>query len=357
MKRKHTDESRLSLPLALAISVALHLLMLLVSVMVPVSLRPAAAVEPQESVLKFTFAPKTEEDLEGRLEGDLPIPAEEARAPVEPDYTPSGLPSLQPPSGPEQPAVAQRDAEQQPMEEAVEKSAAEELEELSPELSPDDNPLVRGDSPEDEAVKPSDGSEGIDVQKGILEWSRMAARAREASPPSSGGGAARNVFQPDPSGLPATGFGVGNLVFESRDYDWSDYARQIYFAIWKAWHYRLYLTTDDFEKWAHESGEWYLRHQTRITFVIEGSGQVTGIQVETPSGCLPLDDSAADALAEVILPQLPEDFPRDREVVHALFIARGDVLAMRPVLTEMRRQRIFGPGPLQEDDARRLAED
>jgi outer membrane biosynthesis protein TonB len=354
MKRKHTDERRLGLPLALTISVVLHFLVLLLSVLLPLSLRPAAAVEQQESVLKFTFAPETEEDLEGRLEGDIPIPTPEERATVEPDHEPSGLPSLQAPSS-GQPATAESEAERQLMEEAVEDAAAEELEELYPELAPDEDPLLRGDRPEEEAARSSSGADGMDVGQAIQEWGRAAARAREASPRSSGGGTSRNVFQPDPSGLPATGFGVGNLVFESRDYDWSDYARQIYFAIWKAWHYRLYLTTDDFEKWAHESGEWYLRHQTRVRFAIESSGQITGIQVETPSGCIPLDDSAADALAEVILPPLPDDFPREREVVHALFIATGEVLGLRPTLRVLKERGLFGPSHL--DDERQKFDD
>ena len=126
-------------------------------------------------------------------------------------------------------------------------------------------------------------------------------------------------------------------------------ARQIYFAIWRAWHYRLYLTTDDFEKWAHGTGTWFLRHQTRVRFVIERSGQVTGIRVEAPSDCIPLNDSAADALAEVILPRLPDDFPRDREVVHALFIATGEVMMMRPSLRAMRERGLFGPTRYEEE--------
>jgi hypothetical protein len=355
MNGKRTDESRFSLPLALAISVLLHLLALLTSVLLPVSLHPAAAVEQEQSVLKFTFAPETEEDKEGRIEGAIPIPLPEGKEVVEPDYEPSGLPSLQPPSSPQQ-AVPEVEQEQPLMEEAVEETLPEMVEEQFPELHEDDEPLVRGDSPVEEMVEPSRGEQAIDVHRGILEWERMAARAREASPAPRGGGTARNVFRPDPSGLPPSGFGVGNLVFESRDYDWSDYARQIYFAIWRAWHYRLYLTTDDFEKWAHGSGEWYLHHQSRVKFVIESSGQVTGIVVEGPSDCIPLNDSAADALAEVILPPLPPDFPREREVVHALFIATGEVMGLRPTLRIMKARGLFGPDR-SEDEYKKKFED
>ena len=60
---------------------------------------------------------------------------------------------------------------------------------------------------------------------------------------------------------------------------------------------------------------------TLDVFTIQRNGEVTGIILEGPSGCYPLDDSALDALREVILPPLPKDFPRDQETVHARFIA------------------------------------
>jgi hypothetical protein len=133
---------------------------------------------------------------------------------------------------------------------------------------------------------------------------------------------------------------MGNLTFETREYDWSDYARQIYIAIWRAWHRRLYETTDDFEKWAYANG-WFLNHESRIRFVIERTGQVNGIVIEGRSGCDPLDLSATQALAEVILPPLPADFPKEREVVHARFLAEGRVHDMRPVLSALRRYGYF----------------
>ena len=72
------------------------------------------------------------------------------------------------------------------------------------------------------------------------------------------------MIVPDLSQVPSSGFGVGNLTFESTDYDWSDYGRQIYMAIWRAWHNRLYATTDDFEKWAYRTDEWFIRHQSAV---------------------------------------------------------------------------------------------
>ncbi len=101
------------------------------------------------------------------------------------------------------------------------------------------------------------------------------------------------------------------------------------------------MTADDFEKWAHHESNWRLKHASRVRFVIERNGQVTGILLEQGSGCEPLDASASEALAEVILPPLPSGFPRDREVVHATFIAEGPIRAMRPVLGRYKAMGLF----------------
>jgi hypothetical protein len=362
MERKRAQKRQIGLPVALAVSAALHLLIFLLSIVMPVTLDSVAAVEREESVLKFTFAPETEEDVEGRVEGVLPVPAPEQQAAVDPDFRPSGLPSMQAPSSPQPPAPDSFPTEQF-FEEAVEEEILEELleedevaaeEEQAPQLPWDQESELRGEEAEESGGRPAESSRDIDISEAIQDYGRALARARAAVPPStSGGGATRNSFVPDPTGLPPSGFGVGNLTFESRDYDWTDYARQIYILIWKAWHYRLYLTTDEFEKWGYQTGDWLLRHRSEVRFVIERNGQVTGILVETPSGCKPLDDSAADALAEVILPPLPADFPKEREVVHAAFIAIAEIMALRPGLREMKRRGLFGPDPsLRPEDLR-----
>ena len=168
------------------------------------------------------------------------------------------------------------------------------------------------------------------------------------SPPAPGAdGTASNVFIPQLDQLPATGFGMGMLSFQSTDFDWSDYARQIHQAIWRAWHNRLYVSVDEFEKWSAQRGNRGLNHQAGVRFVIESNGDVSQISIEFESGCLPFDKSAADALAEVILPPLPPDFPREREVVDARFIGQGTIMGrgsnpgMRTMLRYMRRAGYF----------------
>jgi TonB family protein len=145
----------------------------------------------------------------------------------------------------------------------------------------------------------------------------------------------------DLSTLPFVGYGVGNLQFESADYDWGDYGRAIYIAIWRAWHNRLWMTSGVFERWAAETQTWALDHRNLVRFTITSDGQVIDVAIETPSGSYPLDDSAADALREVVLPPLPDDFPRGQETVRATFIAEGEIKQMRRSLQYLKDRGYF----------------
>jgi hypothetical protein len=129
----------------------------------------------------------------------------------------------------------------------------------------------------------------------------------------------------------ASGFGFGNLLFEGNDYDFvkKGYASQAYYAILKAWYRRLYAMADRFEKWAFARGDFLLDHRNQIRFVIGRNGQIVQVDLVHGSGCEPLDTSAIDALKEVVLPPLPEDFPRGEEGVLVTFIATGDIHGMR----------------------------
>jgi outer membrane biosynthesis protein TonB len=182
-----------------------------------------------------------------------------------------------------------------------------------------------------------------DEPKDILGRLRDFKRAVEAPPPTphgpeGGGRGSGGVTMPN---LPATGFGVGNLEFEGRDYDWENYGRQIHGIIWRAWHNRLLITASVFERWAAENRRYDLDHRNGVRFTILRSGQVVDVAIETPSGCYPLDDSATDALKEVVLPPLPADFKRDREVVHARFIADGEIRTMKAYLQQLKNAGYF----------------
>jgi hypothetical protein len=187
-------------------------------------------------------------------------------------------------------------------------------------------------------------SSNIDESKDILGRLREFKRAVEAPRPSTprgpegGGKGTGGITMP---ALPPTGFGIGNLEFEGRDYDWESYGRQIHGIIWRAWHNRLLTTSSVFERWAAENRNWMLDHRNGVRFTILKTGQLVDVAIETPSGCYPLDDSATDALREVVLPPLPSDFRRDTETVHARFVAEGEIRTMKAFLQQMKNAGYF----------------
>ena len=257
--------------------------------------------------------------------------------PIEPQPTPKRGPE----AGPSPPPGPPAGAEAPP-------AAAARVPEPAPAVETSSEAGEERPEPEEAGTQPvpAPGARpgpGIDLQQAMREVGRLRTDASGPAPRQAPGAAAvpEGGAGQEPGSIPATGFGVGNLEFESRDFDWSDYGRQIYMAIWRAWHNRLWLTTDEFEKWAYRTGNWRLDHSTRVRFVIERSGQVTGIEQESGSGCAPLDQSALDALAEVVLPPLPASFPRQAEVVHARFIAEGPVRAMSPMLGRYKKMGLF----------------
>jgi hypothetical protein len=193
-------------------------------------------------------------------------------------------------------------------------------------------------------VAASDTGSNADEPKDILGRLRDFKRAVEAPRPSAprapegGGKGTGGITMP---ALPPTGFGIGNLEFEGRDYDWESYGRQIHGIIWRAWHNRLLTTSSVFERWAAEHRNWMLDHRNGVRFTILKTGQVVDVAIETPSGCYPLDDSATDALREVVLPPLPSDFQRDSETVHARFVAEGEIRNMKAFLQQMKNAGYF----------------
>jgi len=175
--------------------------------------------------------------------------------------------------------------------------------------------------------------------QGRLRDFRRALEDPNPGGKKGGGKGSGGLTMPD---VPATGMGIGNLEFESRDYDWSSYARSIYWVIWRKWHMRLLASVSTFERWSIEHQRHLLDARSRIVFTIERSGHVSGVAVETASGCYPFDESATDTLNEVLLPPLPPDFPREQETVHATFVADDvEIPAMRSGLEYLRAQGII----------------
>ncbi len=348
MEASIRHERQFPMTAALGVSVGLHVVLALLAWWLPLLRPPAAAEIPDDTVLKFTFAQSTGQEEEGP-EGDVPFETPEPRrtANPQPPANPGAEPSPPLDPSPEQRAIVDPGEAERERSEEQDRPSPEEAAELATPDFPEqaDAELLREPAPEtspDEAEAAAPAS-SFDLDRALRDYGQALDQARAASPPPPppGSGPPRNVYVPDPSDFATTGYGMGNLVFETRDFDWSDYARSIYIAIWRAWHNRLLRMVNEFEKWSYVNRQPYLNHTSQIRFVIERSGEVTGILIEGPSGCVPLDQSAAQALAEVLLPALPEAFPKDREVVHARFIATGEVRNMRPHLTRLKALNYF----------------
>ena len=187
------------------------------------------------------------------------------------------------------------------------------------------------------------GTSGMPEERKDLDGRlRDFKRALEAPVPPSQKGGGRGTGGLSMPNVPTVGTGIGNLEFESNDYDWSSYARSIHGLIWRAWHNRLLATSGVFERWSEEHQRWLIDARARIVFTIQRSGQVTGVAVETPSGVFPFDDSATDALREVLLPPLPADFPRDSERIRGTFIGEDiNIRTMRLGLQDLKNRGVF----------------
>lgn len=347
--RKGSSERQFNLWWALAISVLLHAVLALMSGWIPMISSTPLAEPPEDSVLQFTFNQPTEELVEqdSPPRGDVPFETPQPQPQPQPSLEPTPPPvdpgfEVQPPMPPAEPRKAVEPATENP----VENDQTEVTETVDPEASefPEqlEGPIVKDPGEESAPESATRPDQQLDLDSMMQDFGRQLDHARAAEPPRpAGDGPPRNVFVPDPSEVATTGYGLGNLTFETADFDWSDYARSVYIEIWRAWHNRLLRLVNEFEKWSYQNREPMLQHWNQILFVIERTGEVSQILIETPSGCVPLDSSATQALEEVILPPLPEAFPKEREIVHARFIASGEIRFMRPGLTRMKALNYF----------------
>ncbi len=194
---------------------------------------------------------------------------------------------------------------------------------------------VTGTSRTDQVLQGQGKGSGI-PQGGKSSQSRIPVTRKDLlegpsmNPPVSGsgeGGGAGLSFD--------TGFSP-NLSFETKDFNWSDYGTAIYWAIWRSWHNRLYLTVDNFERWSIENHSPSINGVSGVTFVIEKNGNISEITLLYSSSIEPLDISAVDALKEAIIPPLPVNFSKKRERVTARFIAETDIASMKFQLARMK---------------------
>ena len=268
---------------------------------------PEPAVETTEppddetSIFDRGPQPESEEIPESR-----PEPSRLGDAATEALFRDSAPPPAEP--SPFEEETADEPVEIEPPEEATETESAERKVEI-----PDDEPEPRPevvDQPEgielpetgaDSYRSPPDEEPSRRFETGavIRDLQRYLARGGSPRAPSEEtegeAGNPEGIDMPDLQDLPYTDFGLGPPVFESTDYDWSDYGRVVYTAIRRAWFARLYATHESFDRWAWGTNEWFLKHLAGLRFVIERNGETTSIRVLQGSGCEPLDASARNA--------------------------------------------------------------
>ncbi|HEU5180918.1 MAG TPA: energy transducer TonB [Candidatus Polarisedimenticolia bacterium] len=169
------------------------------------------------------------------------------------------------------------------------------------------NPAVEEDPGGDLRVRPDDhGAE--DEQEG--EQSGGPGESREDR---------RAAFQKalkdlnsgsyDFSGFDNPGYLQGNnygtLSFDTKGFDWGDYARQLYLIIKKNWYDRIPIAA-----YYGQKGKVFIR------FVIAKNGSITDLAVIRSSEITPFDKAAENAIrASNPLPPLPSNFPKDAEGV------------------------------------------
>jgi len=339
---KRAAGSKFTIRRALGASLFVHLLILLILRWLPSATAQVAVPPPEDVEVRFELPaqPRAEDEPSDLMRSSGPAPDSAAPSPANPRPSILGEPEPTPPTTSAQmapatpppiPAPSSRQPESQP-------PSAEPTERPALDLPDRDGAIAPAQRPPAREPAPSIRERMRDFLRSAPESQSQPSEASPTSPP----GSRQGLDLPDLDRLPVSGFGMDrNLVFESTDYDWSDYSRQIYMAIWRAWHNRLWATAERFERWSYVGGQPFLEHQVVVRFTIEETGEVTAIQILLPSGCEPLDASAADALAEVVLPPLPEDFPRTREHVRARFVATGEIKSMRRYLDYLKGQGWF----------------
>ena len=101
------------------------------------------------------------------------------------------------------------------------------------------------------------------------------------------------------------GNNYGTLSFDTKGFDWGDYARQLYLIIKKNWYDRIPIAA-----YYGQKGRVFIR------FVIEKNGSITDLAVLRSSDIAPFDRAAENAIrASNPLPPLPPNFPKDAEGV------------------------------------------
>jgi TonB family protein len=308
---------RLGIGQAVVVSLALHLLLLFwmafggAADLLLVPLRPVAALgrEKGPSSLQFTFVDLPEdrevaENPRARLFSDK---TREARQPVPtpPGATLSPDPhsvgnsqerragSLSPPQAarPAPPQASRPTGENRPLSRSGE-GGKPDVEDSAPEMNP-----ITDEGPEETSRGEATGGRGGDRgAEDRREAFQKALRQLESGTYDFSG------FD-NPAYLQGNNYGT--LSFDTKGFDWGDYARQLYLIIKKNWYDRIPIAA-----YYGQKGKVFIR------FVIEKDGSITDLAVIRSSEISPFDRAAENAIrASNPLPPLPSHFPKTSEGV------------------------------------------
>jgi len=323
----------------LAASGIFHLISVGILLWISLEEKPALPVTPpQEEAVPMTFvqpqpipapvlpgpaappAPKAQQ---------TPPPAAEPLTPIVPLAEPNRMGDTPPVPPPPKPSAGGTPTEKPPGPPDAQKGAPQK--DPAQKGTPDSESLTgamdRGDSRPAAPGNSPPLSTTPDLPSGT---SGLPSAPRKPSPGAGGfdpGASGRRPRRGMDLGVPFDTGATANFTFEHPDFDWSDWWPQMYQRIKIKWHERLYVSLLAFEREAQLQGRPGLKGKAVLRFTVERNGNVSKIELVTPSSIQPLDLASSDAIREADLPRLPTSFPYEQERIEGTFLL--DVPEMR----------------------------
>jgi TonB family protein len=310
---------RLGIGEAVLVSLALHFLLLLwmafggAADLLLVPLRPAAAAlgtEKGPSSLQFTFVdlPEDKEVAQNPRARLLSDKTREARqnVPTPPGATLSPDPHSVGNSAERRAGSLSQPQAARPAPPTPARPTSESRPSVRPgeEGKPDgaEDPFPETDTKTDEGPEESNRGEGTGSRGGDRGAEDRREAFQKALRQLESGTYDFSGFD-NPAYLQGNNYGT--LSFDTKGFDWGDYARQLYLIIKKNWYDRIPIAA-----YYGQKGRVFIR------FVIEKDGSITDLAVIRSSEISPFDRAAENAIrASNPLPPLPSNFPKSSEGV------------------------------------------
>jgi len=166
---------------------------------------------------------------------------------------------------------------------------------------------------------------------GVSSESRAAGAATEPH-------AAEESAVAEPSNTRPCPVSVFQFVVQNREYDWTDWARESYWALFSSTLQALLQSLEAHSREDAENEPFY--PIARIEFVVNRKGRTSGARLTSPFAHKILDEAALQAAREAKLPPLPADFPEKRVAISASLRLTGQIDAA--ALQQLRTMRDAG---------------